>query len=81
MQSECGYTPAEARETTLFDVEDLFAYWRRHPPLTDLVAIIAQGMRWKPEPPDVEPGDFDAIVAREGKTFRAPRRWFDKRRK
>lgn len=80
LQSECGWTPAEAREATLADVDDLFAYWRRHPPLSQLVGVIAQGMRWKPEPEAPAPGDFAAAVADENKMFELPDRWFGQRK-
>jgi hypothetical protein len=36
--TDAGFKPAEIDELTLDQVEDLFAYWRKYPPLRDLVA-------------------------------------------
>jgi hypothetical protein len=38
LQTDVGYTPAQICEMTLDDVLPLFEYWKRYPPLRDLVA-------------------------------------------
>lgn len=76
--TECGYTPHQAREMTLFDIEDLYAYWGRHPPPSTLLAILAQLWGWKPPAPPVEEMSFDAAIAAEGDMFAHPGRWFGK---
>lgn len=32
----------------LAEAMEIFAYWERHPPVYQLVSIIAQGLGWKP---------------------------------
>lgn len=76
MQTECGYTPQEARETTLFDVNDLYAYWRRNPPPGALIGVIAQGLRWKPAEAEIDPMSFEEAAARDAGVFDLPERWF-----
>jgi hypothetical protein len=53
LQTDCGYTPAQICEMTLDDVAPLFAYWRRYPPLRDLVAAF---IGFKPSEPEEEKG-------------------------
>ena len=69
LQTECGYTPDEIREMTLFDVQRLTNHWRWSPPLRVLVAACAAalgvkiGASEKPDPSKYMTADqFDALV-------------------
>ena len=44
------WTWAQIAAMTLDEVEPLLKYWRKHPPLRDLVAFIAGGFGYKPSP-------------------------------
>ena len=44
LESECGFTPTEIRDMTLFDVQRLTHHWRRQPPLRTLVACCAAAL-------------------------------------
>lgn len=45
----CGFTPAEIDEMSLFDVMTLFAYWREHPPVHEILKCVYRIER-KPAP-------------------------------
>lgn len=62
----CGYTPAEIDEMTLFDVANLFAYWRATPPTHEILKCI---YRITPKPmaePSTagDPSGIGALIAR-----------------
>jgi hypothetical protein len=44
LQTECGNTPNEIRDMTLLDIQRLSRYWKKHPPLTVLVAGCAAAL-------------------------------------
>jgi hypothetical protein len=59
--SVCGYTPAEIDELTLFDVVALYAYWRDHPPVCDILKAVYGIERQRPV--ERSPGDPSGIGA------------------
>lgn len=54
LQSECGYTPSEIREMTIFDIQRLTRHWRKHPPLRVLVQAVAASLGVKFDPPTAD---------------------------
>ena len=40
-----GYTPAQIDALTLFDVRELFDYWREYPPAPEMLKVIARALR------------------------------------
>ena len=62
----CGYTPAEIDEMTLFDVANLFAYWRETPPAHEILKCvyrIAPKPMAEPNTAD-DPSGIGALIAR-----------------
>ncbi|MDR3407077.1 MAG: hypothetical protein P4L68_01100 [Methylovirgula sp.] len=62
----CSYTPAEIDEMTLFDVANLFAYWRETPPAHEILKCV---YRIAPKPaaePNAagDPSGIGALIAR-----------------
>lgn len=76
MQTRCGYTPQQARETTWLEYLDLAAYWSRHIPPDVSLEILARLWGWKPPPPPVPDISFDEAVKAEGGAFASPTRFF-----
>ncbi len=61
----CGYTPAEIDEMTLFDVTDLFAYWRETPPVHEILKCITRIAPKPAEPVSAgDPSGIGAMIAR-----------------
>lgn len=62
----CGFTPAEIDEMNLFDVMALFAYWREHPPVHEILKCVYR-IAPKPEP-DIaasdDPSGIGTLIAR-----------------
>ena len=64
--SGCGYTPAEIDEMTLFDVMNLFAYWRENPPVHEILKCVYR-IAPKPLAESVsadDPSGIGALIAR-----------------
>lgn len=62
----CGYTPAEIDEMTLFDVVNLFGYWRAHPPAHEILQCVYRIVP-KPEAEPVaadDPSGIASLIAR-----------------
>ncbi len=64
--SACGYTPAEIDAMTLFDVTNLFAYWRENPPVHEILKAV---YRIAPKPvaktvPADDPSGIGTLIAR-----------------
>ena len=62
----CGFTPGEIDEMSLFDVMALFAYWREHPPVHEILKCVYR-IESKPEPElvsNVDPSGIGALIAR-----------------
>jgi hypothetical protein len=62
----CGYTPNEIDEMTLFDVANLFAYWRENPPAHEILKCV---YRIAPKPmmainSDEDPNGIGALITR-----------------
>ncbi len=61
-----GYTPAEIDEMTLFDVMNLFAYWRENPPTQRILKCVYR-IAPKPAPESAsahDPSGVGALIAR-----------------
>lgn len=62
---------------TFFEVDRLFSYWRKRPPLPDLVNIVARILGWKPEPVMITGGTtFEQAKADTADWFASPSRFF-----
>lgn len=62
----CGFTPAEIDEMSLADVMALFAYWREHPPVHEILKCVYR-IESKPEPKPAtssDPSGIGALIAR-----------------
>jgi hypothetical protein len=63
----CGFTPAEIDDMTLFDLRDLLAYWRDHPPVHDILKSVYR-IECQPEVPMHEssgdPSGIGSLLAR-----------------
>src|SRR5262249_50060967 len=57
----CGYSFAIIDAMTLAETEQIFAYWREHPPVYLMVEVIARLLGWKP--PEPAPPTFDQLLA------------------
>lgn len=44
LATECGYTPAEIGQMTLFDLARLNRFWQKNPPLVVMVRTIASAL-------------------------------------
>lgn len=40
--AECGYTPSEIDEMTMWDVEALYGHWAEHPSVADILMVAHQ---------------------------------------
>jgi hypothetical protein len=58
LQTDLHYTPSQIRELTLEEVNRVFNYWRKYPPLRDLVAAFV-GFKPKSDE-DAEPKKMTA---------------------
>jgi hypothetical protein len=76
LQTECGYTPQQARDTTLAEYLDLAAFWRRHPPPSVLLNLLAQAHGWKPPEPELPPMTYAEAVKATDHLFQNMDRWF-----
>ncbi|MDR3495288.1 MAG: hypothetical protein P4L82_11870 [Ancalomicrobiaceae bacterium] len=76
LQTECGYTPQQARDTTLAEYLDLCAYWSRNPPPGAMLRVLAMAWGWKPPEPRVPQMSFDEAVEATGEMFKHLDRWF-----
>lgn len=44
LHNECGFTPLQVREMTLFDIERLNRHWEKVPPLRLIVMGVAKSL-------------------------------------
>jgi len=66
LMTACGFTPTEIDEMSLADVIALFAYWRQHPPVNEILQCVYR-LEPKPEPKAVsrdDPSGIGALIAR-----------------
>lgn len=59
----CGYTPAQIDELTMYDVRQLFAYWRDYPPTHEILKHVYQIEQKAPPPIEENANDPSGIGA------------------
>lgn len=66
LMTACSFTPAEIDDMSLFDVMALFAYWREHPPVHEILKCVYR-IESKPEAKaasTADPSGIGALIAR-----------------